>query len=111
MYPEYVRLLGMKNGPTAFIFPQVQLPAYRRALDSTGRITNRPAVILADYFPTDEYETTEYTYVKGFVRQIGLHGAERLINKIEGKAAGKGELFPAELVIGTSCGCKTGVKK
>lgn len=114
LYPEYLRLLSLgTEGPTAFIFPQAHLSAYQRALEAAGRSANPPAVILADYFPADEYEKTDFAYLKGHIHQVGLRGAVRLIEALETRPAGSGaagsapsgEYFPCELILGASCGC------
>lgn len=109
LYPEYLRLLSLGAGePTAFILPQAHLSAYERALETGGRAADPPAVILADYFPADEYEKTDFAYLKGHIHQVGLRGAVRLIDGLEGRPAGAGEYFPCELITGASCGCAGG---
>ncbi len=106
LYPEYLRMLSMEGGPDSFVFPQSQLGCFRRALEATGKLADPPPYILADFFGGDEERGESYTYVKGHVRQIGLRGAERLIDLVEGRGNGTGELFPTELIIGGSCGCR-----
>jgi DNA-binding LacI/PurR family transcriptional regulator len=109
LYPEYLRILSLgAAGPTALVFPQAHLGAYARALEAAGRAASPPAVVLADYFPSDEYETTPYAYLRGHIRQVGLRGAVRLIDGLEGRPVGQGEFFPTELIAGTSCGCGRG---
>lgn len=116
-FPVFARLLAEKDGPTAYIIPQVQAASFHRACREARGVAHRsgqapfegePALVLADYFPPEvsaDLADRRYTYVRGHVHQVGVRGAARLLDQIRGVRNDTSELFPTELVIGESCGC------
>lgn len=104
-FPDYARILAAPDFPKAFIIPHFHTTAYFRALEQTGRTEAGIALVLADYFPSG-HETVCYSHLNSHIHQVGARGAAKLIDIVSGKPGTGPDLFPVELVIGNTCGCK-----